>query len=194
MVERRLGRIEGHMHSIEDFRRRALGEDNKRQAARAEESIIHLDQEVAALLVELEQQGEEPLAPAEQTQMARQHILAINSDPEFLNIVRVLLSDERYNVTTTNFVPNSFDQIAALKPALLLIDLAIGDRAGWDLLERLHLEAVTQGIPVIAVSSDPRLLDRVRADTGRFGVRRFLIKPLNLHRLLAEIDELIGQA
>jgi CheY-like chemotaxis protein len=42
------------------------------------------------------------------TQAQRRHVFAINASPEFLNIVRELFQDEGYNVTTTNFAPNSF--------------------------------------------------------------------------------------
>jgi hypothetical protein len=52
----------------------------------------------------------------DRSQEQRKHIFAINGAPEFLNIVRDLFQDEGYNVTTTNFVPNSFEQIAALAP------------------------------------------------------------------------------
>ena len=46
----------------------------------------------------------------DRSQEGRKHIFAINGSPEFLNIVRELFQEEAYNVTTTNFVPNSFDQ------------------------------------------------------------------------------------
>ena len=62
----------------------------------------------------------------EQTQMDRQHIFAINGTPKSLDILRELLQGERYNVTMTNFLPNTFDQIAALDPALLIIDRPSG--------------------------------------------------------------------
>lgn len=124
--------------------------------------------------------------------MARSPILAINGDPDFLNIVRDLLQDKRYNVTTTNYVSTSFDQIAALNLALLIVDLVSDDKTRWDLLERLHAGVATRGIPVIAVSTEQRLLDRAESDEKRYGVRRVLIKPLDLHKLLAIVDELIG--
>lgn len=203
MVEQRIRRIDGNLRSIEDFRQRALATGNVRQAASAEQSIVHLEEQVAMLVADLEQHGaggdperhgEGAEDSSEYTRMGRPHILAINGDPDFLNIMRSLLQDERYNVTTTNYVPKSFAQIASLVPALLIIDLMIGERAGWDLLERLHAEAETRGIPVVAVSSEPSLLNRARANGRRYGVRRFLTKPLDLHGLLAAIDELIGQA
>src|SRR5690349_20445088 len=97
-----------------------------------------------------------------QLQEGRKHIFVINGAPEFLNLMRDLLQDERYNVTTTNFVPRSYEQIAALQPDALVIDVVTGQQAGWDLLERLHLEAATTGIPVIVVSTNPQLLERAR--------------------------------
>jgi hypothetical protein len=63
-------------------------------------------------------------------QEGRKHVLAINGSPEFLNIVRELFQEEAYNVTTTNYVPTSFDQIAALQPDVLLVDVAVGRHAG----------------------------------------------------------------
>jgi CheY-like chemotaxis protein len=62
-------------------------------------------------------------------QVPRRHVFAINSSPAFLNVVRELFQEEGYNVTTTNFAPNSFAQIEALQPDALIIDIAIGQEA-----------------------------------------------------------------
>ncbi len=202
MVEQRLRYIEGQLRSIEDFRRRALDEGDERKASRAEQTIVQFEQQAAMLAIDLErpEAGRETEgraghdADAERMKMERAHVVAINGDPDFLNFVRGLLQDERYNVTTTNYVPRTFDLIAALGPSLLLVDLVMGERAGWDLLERLHAGAATRGIPVIALSPDQRLLDRAEADEARYGVQRFLLKPLDYHGLLEEIDGLIGRA
>ncbi len=131
---------------------------------------------------------------SEQKQMHRQHIFAVNGSPDFLDLLRELLQEEQYNVTTTNFVPDTFDQINALNPDLLIIDLAVGERAGWDLLEHLGKDAQTEGIPVIVVSTSPQILDDVQAQPDRFGGQRFLGKLIDLDDLLRAIDSLIGKA
>src|SRR5215207_5326036 len=113
-------------------------------------------------------------ARATPEQMQRQHIFVVNGSAAFLDVVRDLLQDERYNVTTTNFVPETYDQFASLKPALLILDLAVGEHAGWDLLERLHGDAATRGIPVIVTSTDPRFLRRAEAEAARYGSHRYL--------------------
>ena len=128
----------------------------------------------------------------EQTRMGRPHIFAVNGASEFLNLVRDLFEDENYNITTTNFVPETFDQIAALKPSVLLIDLAHNQRAGWDLLERLRAGARTHGIPTLVLSTVQSNLDDVRADPSRYGGGAFLSKPFDLEDLLHAVNALLA--
>ena len=130
----------------------------------------------------------------ERSQERRKHVFAINASPEFLNIVRELFQEEGYNVTTSNFAPNSFAQIEALQPDALIIDIAIGQEAGWDLLEQLDADADTAGIPALVVSTDPRLLALAEAHAARYGMHRFLAKPLDLGAMLGAIEEMIGEA
>jgi CheY-like chemotaxis protein len=124
----------------------------------------------------------------------RPHVFAINASPEFLNIVRELFQEEGYHVTTTNFAPNSFAQIEALQPDALIIDIAIGQEAGWELLEQLDADADTAGIPVLVVSTDPKLLAHAEAHAARYGSHRFLEKPLDLEAMLEAIREMIGES
>jgi DNA-binding response OmpR family regulator len=130
----------------------------------------------------------------DRSQEQRKHIFAIDGSPDFLNVIRDLFQDEGYNVTTTNFVPNSFQQIAALDPDALIVDIVVGQRAGWELLEQINAAAATTGIPVLIVSTDPRLLKRAQEQAARYGKNRYLIKPFGLDDILAQIREMIGSA
>ena len=109
-------------------------------------------------------------------------------------MVRELLQGEHYNVTTTNFVPNTFDQIAALGPELLIIDLVVGLRAGPDLVTRLAGAAATQRIPIILVSTTWHLLDEAEGIAPVGSEYRYLVKPFDIDDLLRTVDELIGPA
>lgn len=135
-----------------------------------------------------------PLSQREQTEMDRKHVFLINGSPEFLELLRQLLQDECYNVTSTNYVPRTFDQIAALQPDLLLIDLVIQRQAGWELLERLRGEALTAGLPVIVTSTDFRLLEHAQQEQVRYAGDTYLIIPFDLDDLLRAVTDLIGAA
>ncbi len=122
------------------------------------------------------------------------HVFVINGSIDVLTLVRELLQEDEFNVTTTNFVPNTWDQIEALQPNLLMIDLVVGERAGWNLLERLHQQASTMNIPVIIFSTDSELLETAKVQREAFGGRRFILKPFDVDVLLEAVHELIGRA
>jgi CheY-like chemotaxis protein len=137
----------------------------------------------------------ETYGPGEETtQMHRKHVLAVNGDPPFLDLIRELLTDERYNVTTTNYVPETFDVIVALNPELLIVDLVFGERAGWDLLERLTQAIATRGIPILLTSTDSHLLERATVDPARYGTNIDLIVPFDIEDLIRAVSDAIGSA
>ncbi|HLM19984.1 MAG TPA: response regulator [Propionibacteriaceae bacterium] len=133
-------------------------------------------------------------ARATPEQMQRQHIFVVNGSVDFLDVVRDLLQDENYNVTTTNFIPNTFKQIETARPSLLIVDLIHGEMAGWDLLAALRREAATRDIPVILVSTSMQLLEKAEEERVLWGGDRYFLKPFRLDDLLQAIQELIGPA
>ena len=130
----------------------------------------------------------------DRSQEGRKHIFAINGSRDFLNIIRELLQEEDYNVTTSNFVPTSFDQITAVQPDALIVDIVVGERAVWELLAQLHGAAATNEIPVLVLSTSPRLLEKAQDQVERYGTHRYLDKPFDIDALLTHIHEMIGEA
>ena len=128
------------------------------------------------------------------SQEQRKHVFAIDGSPELLNLIRDLFQEEGYNVTTTNFVPTSFEQIETAHPDALIVDVVAGHLAGWELLEQLGADADTAAIPVLVVSTDPRLLTRAQEQAARYGTHRYLEKPFDVDALLSTIQEMIGDA
>lgn len=130
----------------------------------------------------------------ERVQQDRKHVFVVNGDPHFLELIRELLQEQHFNVTTTNFVPRTFQQIRALEPDLIIVDLVIGEQAGWELLEELQRDAAMCGIPVIVTSTDLRFLDMAQRDQGRYGSNTYISKPLDIDELQSTIKGLVGKA
>jgi CheY-like chemotaxis protein len=124
----------------------------------------------------------------------RKHVFAVNSSPDFLLIVRELFEGEGYAVTTSTFESNVFTQIVMRQPDALLIDVAAGASAGWDLLRRLHTEAATTEVPVLVTSTSPALLEQAQEQAAWYGAEHsFLTKPMDLDELLRTIRAMIGE-
>ncbi len=130
----------------------------------------------------------------EQRQLQRSHIFVVNSSPPFLDLMRDLLQEECYNVTTTTFVPQTFEQIEALEPHLIMVDVMVGQEAGWELLQQLQTDVVTRNIPVIVTSTNPHLLERAEGDQDRYAGRSWMAKPFDLDHLLTTVEDLVGTA
>jgi response regulator RpfG family c-di-GMP phosphodiesterase len=131
----------------------------------------------------------------ESDQAPRKHVFAVNNSPDFLLIVREVLTDEGYAVTTGEFEPTVFTRIVMRHPDALIVDVEVGEPEGWDLLRRLHLEAETKDIPVLVTSTSPALLKQAQDEAAWYGTNRsFLAKPLDLDELIRTIREMVGNA
>ena len=123
----------------------------------------------------------------------RKHVFAVNNSPDFLLIMREVLTDEGYAVMTSDFEPRVFTRIVMRHPDALIIDVAVGESAGWDLLRRLFLEAKTSDIPVLVTSTSPALLEQALQEAAWYGVNgSFLTKPMDLDELVRTIREMVG--
>ena len=123
----------------------------------------------------------------------RKRVFAVNNSPDFLLIVRELLEDEGYAVTTSDIDPNVFTRIVMRQPDALIIDVSPGESAGWDLLRWLHTEPATTGTPVLVTSTSPALLEQAREKAAEYGTNHsFLTKPMDLDDLIGTIREMIG--
>lgn len=135
-----------------------------------------------------------PMTDAERKQRVRRHVFSVNGSAVFLDVIRELLEEERYNITTTNFVPRTHDQIVAVHPDLLIVDLVVGVASGWALLEELSADPRTAELPVIVTSTDHRLLADPEQLAHEGSDQRFLLKPFDVDALVALVNELIGPA
>ena len=76
-------------------------------------------------------------------------------------------------------------------PALILMDMSLPGIDGWEATRRLKAASETQAIPVIALTAHAMTGDRGQALAA--GCDDFDTKPVELPRLLAKIETLLGQ-
>lgn len=75
-------------------------------------------------------------------------------------------------------------------PDLILMDMSLPEVDGWEATRQIKAEAPTGSIPVIALTAHAMSEDRGRALAA--GCDDFETKPVDLARLLAKIDALLG--
>lgn len=116
-------------------------------------------------------------------------VIVVDDDYSTTNLIRMLLEMEGYVVSTFT------DTGQALREAekgvnAFIIDCYLGkDATGIDLLQeiRRHKNAAVRNAPVIMVSGDERLAERVVDE----GADMFLLKPYSPDDLTREVQDLI---
>ena len=116
-------------------------------------------------------------------------ILVVNDTAEILDMFRVVLEDEGYEVILFSFPLRKIEDIEALHPDLIILDLIFGgEKLGWQMLEMLRLNRSTSTIPVIVCTAAVQTIRDQEGYLASQGVR-VLYKPFDLDDLLAMIKQ-----
>ncbi len=122
-------------------------------------------------------------------------ITVVNDNPEFLELMRNILEDDRYQATTIDGdAPDALERIRASDPELLIIDLRLGDETvhGWDIAQHVRQAEDLDDLPVLVLSGDVVTLHEIEADLAATQHTAALAKPFGLNELEAAIDRLLS--
>jgi diguanylate cyclase (GGDEF)-like protein len=144
--------------------------------------------EIAAVLDGLVTRG--PRIPTSSDQPAPR-ILLVDRDPHFLNSLALSAAAQGYIADTARTLDEARELLAAHRPQVAVVDLAIEDEvaAGHALMRALS--AFSAPVPVVALTPRRVLNDRVEA--ARLGARIFLQKPVTAQRVIAEVSTVVQQ-
>ncbi|MFO7177640.1 MAG: sigma-54 dependent transcriptional regulator [Pseudomonadota bacterium] len=116
--------------------------------------------------------------------MARGQVLVVDDEPSILSTLKKALSLEGYSVEVAGGVGVAEERLAKKSFDVVLLDVALPDGDGLELLERLKASGTESA--VIMMSGHATIDAAVRAT--RLGALDFLEKPLSTDRLLLVLE------
>jgi CheY-like chemotaxis protein len=124
---------------------------------------------------------------------AKPHILVVEDARELLDLFRELLEGEAgYHVTARARPFANPDDVAAIAPNLVLLDLVLGgEEVGLPFLTMLKSDERTAAIPVVVCTAATHVLARARAQVDAWSCA-VIAKPFDVDRLLEAVDSCLG--
>ena len=117
-------------------------------------------------------------------------VLLIEDEPNITEAIRFILSRDGFAVDTHADGSTALDAIRSRAPDMVILDVMLPNRSGFDILRDLRAEAQTRDLPVLMLTARGQKRDRELAE--RYGASRFMTKPFSNADVLASVRELTG--
>lgn len=117
-------------------------------------------------------------------------VLLIEDEPHIVEAIRFILTRDGWGVKTHADGADAIEVIQRFAPDVLILDVMLPGRSGYEILQALRADPATARLPVLMLTA--RGQDRDRDLAERYGVSRFMTKPFSNIDVLTSVRELSG--
>jgi len=117
-------------------------------------------------------------------------VLLIEDEPNIIEAIRFILARDGWAVATHSDGETALTAIRASAPDVLVLDVMLPGRSGFDILADLRADPGLQALPVLMLTAKGQ--GGARGAAEQAGADRFLTKPFANAEVLATVRELAG--
>ena len=125
---------------------------------------------------------ESPVSP-------RAHILIVEDDPANIDLLKAQLSDQGYLIESALDGEEALQSIVHKKPDLILLDIMLPKKSGFEVCKCIKGKPDTRSIPVIMVTALKDMESRVKGIT--VGADDFLTRPVDRSELISRVKSML---
>ncbi|KAA2313149.1 response regulator [Pseudooceanicola sediminis] len=116
-------------------------------------------------------------------------VLVIEDEPNIIEAISFILSRDGWHVATHSNGIDAVEAVRARRPDLVILDVMLPGRSGYDILRELRAGPETGGLPVLMLTARGQPKDRAMAE--QIGASRFMTKPFSNAEVLEAVNDLI---
>lgn len=124
--------------------------------------------------------------------MASIRVVCIEDEPEMVDLVRLILSREGFEVIGAPGGIEGLQTVEDLQPQLVLLDLMMPDMDGWEVYQRMKSNPNISHIPVIVVTARAQSIDKVLG-LHIAKVDDYITKPFGPTELLKSVEKVLSE-
>lgn len=117
-------------------------------------------------------------------------VLLIEDEPNIIEAIRFVLSRDGWRVDVHSDGATAGEAVKSRAPDLVILDVMLPNKSGYDILQDLRSDPDTEGLPVLVLTARGQTKDRELAD--RLGANLFMTKPFSNADMLSAVRELAG--
>ena len=117
--------------------------------------------------------------------MVKQRILVVDDDREVVRLMRAYLEQAGYEVLVAHDGETALHTLRRERPDLLLLDLMLPDRDGYDITRIVRADALLSALPIIMLTA--RVDDTDKIVGLEMGADDYVTKPYNPREVVARV-------
>ncbi|HEY9038118.1 MAG TPA: response regulator [Roseovarius sp.] len=117
-------------------------------------------------------------------------VLLIEDEPNIIEAITFILSRDGWQVRSHAGGPDAMDVVRARRPDLIVLDVMLPGRSGFDLLAEIRRDPALAQTPVLMLTARGQRKDREMAE--RAGASMFMTKPFSNAEMLEAVRALAG--
>ena len=121
-----------------------------------------------------------------------QRILVVDDDHEIVRLVKAYLEKANYAVLTAYDGESALHTLRREHPDLMVLDLMLPDRDGWDLTRIIRADATLAETPIIMLTA--RVEDSEKIIGLEIGADDYVTKPFNPREVVARVRALLRRS
>jgi two-component system response regulator VicR len=124
--------------------------------------------------------------------MVSRKIIIFDDEKDILKVAQKKLEKSGFKVAAFSSSRNSLEDIKREKPDLILLDISMPHKDGYQVCDEVRCDSATKDIPIIVFTAQPlekHLIDRAHQF---YGANDYIEKPFEYEQLVQKIKKLLG--
>lgn len=117
-------------------------------------------------------------------------ILIVDDDPEIVVMLQTRLAARGYKVSTASDGKAAIEMAKRERPTLVLLDVMMPGKSGWEVARALKQDPVTQSIKIVMVTAIGEQVNELTSPL--YGADAHIDKPFEFERLERVIADLVS--
>lgn len=118
-------------------------------------------------------------------------ILVVDDEHDLVNLVRYNLQKEGYDVLCAYDGSTALELVWSKRPDLIVLDLMLPDKSGFDICRQIKAEETYRKIPIIMLTARSSEHDRVSGFEA--GAEDYVVKPFSPKELVLRVKAMLGR-